>query len=408
MKQQFSGLILAGLMAAHCGQVMAANTGVKFANGVNAGNIQGSSLPEVSGCAASRVNPGIFWMHNDSGDSARIFAVSNTGVQKGIFNFSNASAADWEDIAVGPGPVAGQSYVYVGDIGDNGASRNSRQVYRVPEPKLGVTPSTIAAEKFTFNYPDGPRDAETLMVDSRTADVYVVSKRESSNRVYRFKAPLVNGQTYTGVEVARITISGLTGGDISADGSRILIRNGGQVYLWLRKDGETVGAALSRAPVLVPTASEPQGEAVCWDATGTDYYTTSEGGNKPFYHYKSLDGGTGSPDQPTSTNSLQINQTMKTGQRIVSSTGGYHFDIQGDGNMVTYSATGAVVWTANTTGKGGVSLQLQGDGNLVLRTTAGVAVWSSGTSGKSASYLILQSDGKLVLRNASGATVWSN
>ncbi len=112
-------------------------------------------------------------------------------------------------------------------------------------------------------------------------------------------------------------------------------------------------------------------------------------------------------DTPTSTNSLQMNQAMKTGQKITSSNGGYHFDIQGDGNMVTYSSTGSVVWTANTTGKGGVSLKLQGDANLVLSNPANAAVWSSGTGGAGAAYLILQSDGKLALRNVAGATVWS-
>jgi hypothetical protein len=267
------------------------STGTRFAAGVNAGNIQNSGLVEISGCAASRINNGVFWMHNDSGDSARIYAVSSSGASRGTYTLSGASASDYEDIAVGPGPVSGRSYIYVGDIGDNGASRSSKQVYRMAEPTLGTGSQggTLATEKFTLVYPDGPRDAETLMVDPLNADLYIVSKREASNRVYRFKAPLENGKTYTGVEVARINISGLDGGDISADGRRILIRNGSQVYLWLRAAGESVGTTLARAPVKVPTASEPQGEAVCWDKNGIDYYTISEGRNQPLYYFRSLD-----------------------------------------------------------------------------------------------------------------------
>lgn len=118
--------------------------------------------------------------------------------------------------------------------------------------------------------------------------------------------------------------------------------------------------------------------------------------------------GSGSTDKPTSSNSLQLGQALKTGQRIISTNGAYHFDLQGDGNMVIYSSGGAVVWTGNTTGKAGVNLILQSDGNLVLYTSANNPVWASGTMGKGASYLILQGDGKLVLRNAAGAAVWSN
>jgi hypothetical protein len=267
------------------------STGTRFAAGVNADNIQNTGLTEISGCAASRINSNVFWMHNDSGDSARIYAVGSNGASRGTYTLSGASASDYEDIAVGPGPVSGRSYIYVGDIGDNGATRNTKQVYRMAEPTLGTGSQggTLATEKFTFLYPDGPRDAETLLVDPLNADVYIVSKRESSNRVYRFKAPLENGKTYTGVEVARINISGLDGGDISADGRRILIRNGSQVYLWLRAAGESVGTALARTPIKVPTASEPQGEAVCWDKNGIDYYTISEGRNQPLYYFRSLD-----------------------------------------------------------------------------------------------------------------------
>lgn len=119
-------------------------------------------------------------------------------------------------------------------------------------------------------------------------------------------------------------------------------------------------------------------------------------------------GGTGGVDAPTSTNSLQVGKQLNTGQRIASTNGSYHFDLQGDGNLVTYSSAGKVIWTANTQGKGGTKLILQSDGNLVLYTSAGKAVWASGTNGKSVSYLILQNDGKLVLRNSAGTTVWSS
>lgn len=110
---------------------------------------------------------------------------------------------------------------------------------------------------------------------------------------------------------------------------------------------------------------------------------------------------------PTTTNSLQAGVGLRTGQRIVSTNGQYRFELQGDGNLVTYSAAGAVVWTANTQGKGGTVLYMQGDGNLVLYTAAGSPVWASGTNGQSVAYLILKDSGALALVSPSGATVWS-
>ena len=423
MKKQFNLVVASLILMGGCGATFA-STGVKFANGVNAGNVNVSGLTEMSGCAASRVNDGVFWMHNDGGHAAGVYAVSKTGASKGFYSLANGNNSDTEDIAVGPGPVPGQSYIYLGDIGDNGAARSSLQVYRMAEPKIGFGSTSLTAEKFTFKYPDGPRDAETMMVDPVTSDVYIVSKRETAangNRVYRFKAPLVNGGTYTGEEVASIHIQWLTAGDISADGSRILIKTLDQTYLWLRNAGESVGAALSRTPVNVPTASEQQGEAVCWDATGTDYYTSSEGSNQPFYYFKSLDstsgggsgGGTGTGtggsgvDTPTSTNSLSQGVNFNAGNRIDSTNGKYHFYLQGDGNLVLRDPAGKAIWASATNGKGGVRLVVQGDGNLVLYTSAGKAVWATGTMGSGASYLIVQNDGNLVLYTAAGKAVWS-
>ncbi len=35
-----------------------------------------ASLGEVSGLSHSRTNPDVFWVHNDSGDQPRVYAVS--------------------------------------------------------------------------------------------------------------------------------------------------------------------------------------------------------------------------------------------------------------------------------------------------------------------------------------------
>ena len=86
--------------------------------------------------------------------------------------------------------------------------------------------------------------------------------------------------------MARVHIEWLTGGDISPTAAGF-DQERQQNYLWLRGDNESVGAALLRNPIKVPTVSEAQGEAICWDKTGTDYYTISEGGSAAVNYFKS-------------------------------------------------------------------------------------------------------------------------
>jgi hypothetical protein len=264
-----------------------------FLSGVSLGNIDTASASEASGIAASRVNSGVLYVHNDSGDITRFFAINLNARLVGTFQLAGVPAIDWEDIAVGPGPVAGQSYVYLGDIGDNNAVRTGGvQVYRVPEPVVPATQSPAlnvsltVAERFTLLYPDGPRDAETLMVDPLTRDLYIISKRETCSRVYRAAAArLVNNCTVMLEYKTSLPWGWATAGDISPDGHEILVRGYSNASLWARPAGTTVWDAFASAGTAVPLASEPQGEAIGFDARGWGYYTTSEGSHPAVYYY---------------------------------------------------------------------------------------------------------------------------
>ena len=100
-------------------------------------------LDEVSGLAASRKNPDVLWVHNDSGGSPRVFALNAAGDHLGIYNLNGAQATDYEDIAIGPGPTAGTDYLYVADTGNNSLGRSTVTVYRVPEPAATSNQSPV-------------------------------------------------------------------------------------------------------------------------------------------------------------------------------------------------------------------------------------------------------------------------
>ena len=256
------------------------------------GALADPQLVELSGLAASQAHPGVLWAHNDSGDTARFFAVSDTGAALGRFYLDGGAARDWEDVALGPCPTG--TCLYLGDIGDNLTVRTDLAVYRVAEPDLEVATadggtSGVAFERFAFEYPNGLRhNAETLLVHPFTGEVYVLTKHGAGvrSRVYRFPQPLDASTTATLEFLGELPVPGagdlpLTAGDVSPCGNALLLRMYNRLVELRAAPGRPFEDVFSAAPVSVPVASEPQGEAVTWSPDGRGYYTASEGAAQP-------------------------------------------------------------------------------------------------------------------------------
>ena len=262
------------------------------------GRLSIKAMNEISGIAASGISKNLYYVHNDSGDTSRFFAILPTGEVKSTIYFKGDAkeqlgVKDCEDIAVGPGPAAGKSYVYLGDIGDNYASRNYLTIYRMEEKaswaKDSVTSTT--ATPIHLKYPDGPKDAETLMVDPVEKLFYIVSKRQDSVTVYT--SPLIYKPNDTVVLTKRCKLffkglklfKWITAGDISKDGQQVLIKSYTHVYYWKRQGTEPIWKTIQRAPQFLPYVQEKQGEAIGFTPDGKSYYTTSEGVYSPIYFY---------------------------------------------------------------------------------------------------------------------------
>lgn len=241
------------------------------------------TLVEASGLAPSAKNPGYLWTEEDSGNSNQIQLLTKQGRVVGRFTLTGVENRDWEDIAVGPGPVAGQSYVYVCEIGDNKRRYPIKVIYRFPEPSLAgkilpVNESVTAIDAIQLQLPKGPKNAEAILLDPATLDLYVLSKDDRSF-VYQATYPQSLTQPTLMKRQLGIMLDKVTSADISPDGTEILIRTYGELYYYKRRAGESVIDALKRTPRRVSLAGEPQGEAVGWAADGSGYYTTSE---KPY------------------------------------------------------------------------------------------------------------------------------
>jgi hypothetical protein len=246
-----------------------------FSEGIAVSTLIDKELDEISGLSCSRTLPGLMYVHNDSGGEAAIFILDSTGNNVGKIEFLGAQNRDWEDIAVGPG-ADGKSYIYVGEIGDNNAAYNEVAIYRVPEPMKKESITQVIPEKQTFNYPGGARDAESLMVDPISGDIFIVSKRDSVNTLYRLPAEKFGTLDVELEELIKLPFTSATGADISADGSQILVKNYLEIYYWQRKEGESIEKAMSRTPIQLPYSPEPQGEAIGFLPSGKAYYTLSE------------------------------------------------------------------------------------------------------------------------------------
>jgi hypothetical protein len=251
-----------------------------YAAAVEGATVSEPALTELSGLASSVRHPGVLYAHNDSGDSARFFALSAAGERLATFTLEGLAAVDWEDISVGPCPAG--SCVFLGDIGDNSEKRKDYRVLIVPEPELPAAgagaESAVPFGRVDLAYDDGKsRNSETLMVHPVTGDLYLVTKLiAATTPVFRVAAAdLVPGGTATAKWVADAAVPGLvTGGDIHPCGDRLLLRTYAAVFE-LRAQGAFEGAFVA-TPVKLPTpAGEPQGEAIAY-LPGGGFVTGSE------------------------------------------------------------------------------------------------------------------------------------
>lgn len=254
-----------------------------FQGPADMGLLSNIQIDEASGMVISRQASSLFWTHNDSGDSNRIFLVATDGTWKGTYRIQGTVNRDWEDIAMGPGPEPNVNYLYVGEIGDNRAQHAIKRIYRFPEPDVSLAqgqPQDIlvtGAETIAFVYPDQKlMDAETLMIDPWNGDIYIVTKREMPVTVYRLPFPQATGDTLVAEKYGTLPFTWAVAGDISPDGREILIKTYDQVFLWTRAEGERMRDAFLRPPHRLHYVPEPQGEAIAFATDGSGYFTVSE------------------------------------------------------------------------------------------------------------------------------------
>ena len=246
-------------------------------------------LNEVSGAAVGLRSPGVLYVHNDSGDSARLFALdAGSGAVRAVYRVPGATNVDWEDIAVAR-DARGVASIWLADIGDNAAARTQVRLYRVDEPDVGPAGPpvrwTSRPDVWRLRYPGGARDAEGLAVANGGAayifdktvfgatSVYAVPPRASRARVQLVRAVGSFDTVHTGTTGGPNPFGVFTVTGAALSNATLVARTYTDAYLW-HVDHDDVQAALRRRPTVIPLPPQPQGEGVAVD--GNRLILTSE------------------------------------------------------------------------------------------------------------------------------------
>lgn len=252
------------------------------------GRVSDEGLDELSGLVTSRRERQLFWANEDSGADPSLHALREDGTTVGRWTLPGAENTDWEDIATGPGPQG--PVLYAADIGDNLERRDSVSVYRVPEPSSPEGGgATAPAERLELVYPDGPHDAEALIVDPVRGTLLIFTKG-LPGAVYSLSSPLPFGGKARLRLVGSAPLSLATGADVSADGTTVALRGYLGFVVWQRRGKEPLTQTVKRQPCSSTKAlTDGQGEAIALSAGGSTAWTVAEGKHRPVLRYRAKD-----------------------------------------------------------------------------------------------------------------------
>ena len=268
---------------------------------VRVGNLQNPAIQEASGLARSHRNEDILWTMNDGGSPPILYAIGTDGSDQGSVHLRNATNVDWEDIA--SYEIDGKSWLIVADVGDNENVRDSVTLYIVEEP-LTSQEITAPAKVISFVYPDGPRDAEAIAVDTEQEQILILSKRTVPAVLYAI--PLYASPEESVVatklgEVSSIPQPGKndvytgdpgfvwhwqpTSMDISADSNSAVILSYVALYQFEKTAGDSWIDAMKSVPVRVDLGDIELAEAITFSKDGHSIFITAEKQNPPLLRF---------------------------------------------------------------------------------------------------------------------------
>jgi hypothetical protein len=193
------------------------------------------------------------------------------------------TARDPEDLALAP-----DGTLWVADTGDN----FNASVRRTTIALWKLAPGSKKPVIHRLTYPDGPHDAEALLISGDGTPVIVTKEIGGEAKVYVPSGPLVPNAS-EGVPLVSagsvdlpdsstpnflegIGRRAVTGGAVSPDGRHAVLRTYADAWEYDVEDGDVVKALTEGVPRQTPLPNEPQGEAVAYTTDGSALVTASD------------------------------------------------------------------------------------------------------------------------------------
>ena len=253
-------------------------------------------ISEASGIAASLRQKDAVWLHNDSGDSARLFLVGLDGNTRAVATLNIKHPVDWEDMC--SFEANGEKWLLIGDIGDNqrvrSKSERACELLLIKEPTFEPghpNPVNIRVDvvsRIEFQFPDGPEDCESLAVDTQRSEILLLTKCAPQKcQLFRLPLSTKSGQRkLTAEPIASLAVPFATSMDISADNHSLVVVNMFSGAL-IRRGVEEDWTSACRQPITVLTLpAMPQCETVCFESTGASILVNSERTKQPLWRIR--------------------------------------------------------------------------------------------------------------------------
>ncbi|WP_034593738.1 NHL repeat-containing protein [Hamadaea tsunoensis] len=194
------------------------------------------------------------------------------------------AARDPEDVA-----LARDGTLWVADIGDNFDAKVRRSTIAL----WTLAPGGKTPVIHRLTYPDGPHDAEALLLDSDGTPIIVTKDLSAVSEIYVPAQPL-RANTAEGVPLTKVGslrlpesqtsnfLGGIgrrlvTGGAVSPDGRHVVLRTYADALEWDVGDGGVLGALTSGTdPRVTPLPDEPQGEGIAYTLDGAGFVTACD------------------------------------------------------------------------------------------------------------------------------------
>ena len=235
----------------------------------------------------------------DGGDVAEVMAVDERGRTVATVRLRGVDPYDPEALAPGSMPD-GRPALFLGDIGDNRARRPDISVFRFAEPRR-LTDQTVGRTWWKLSYPDGPKDAEALLVDPRDGRIWIATKDVFGGGLYRAPYDLRTDRVNMLERVGDVP-SLVTDGAFLPDG-RFVLRSYTMAYLYDEPNRLTARSVLP---------DQPQGESLAID--GDRMLVGSEGAKSAVYSVP-LPGADPSPVPSASASGSASAPALETGNR---------------------------------------------------------------------------------------------